>query len=140
MAAQANIVINDGAGTPVAHTFNPKGASTNPVTRKNVAIWRDQSVGPALNYPSIQEEYAPSNVNLMQKVRFLIKVPTLEQAASGGSFVPPPSLAYANWVAIEYGIHDRSSDLELNHLYAYSKNLLALQYVKDVVTKRESSW
>lgn len=140
MSAQSNIVINDGASTPVAHTFSPKGASVNPQTRKSLATWRDQAVGPAINYPSLKEEYSPTNTNGMQKFRYLIEVPTLEQAAAGGSFVPPPTRAYASIGVIEYWVHDRASDQELKNIHAYVKNLAASTYTFDAVTKREAAW
>jgi hypothetical protein len=140
MAAQANIVLNDGATTPVAHTFNPKGTSVNPQTRKSQATWRDQAVGPALNYLSLKEEHSPVNANGMQKFRYVIDVPTLEQAASGGSFVPPPTKAYSTVAVIEVWAHDRASDQELKNIVAYAKNFAASTYFSDAVVKREPAW
>lgn len=139
MSAQANIVINDGKATPVAHTFNPKGAKLAP-DGKSVAIWRDQSPTQKVGYLTLKEEYTPVNGNGMEKVRFVIDVPTLESAASGGTFAPPPTRAYGTIATIEVWMHERASAAELEDIVAYVKNFTALAYFKDVVVKREAAW
>jgi len=139
MAAQANIVINDGATTPVAHTFNPKGAKTQP-DKKDLAIWKDQSPTSSVGYLSISETHTPVNSNGMEKFRFVIDVPTLESPASGGTFAPPPTRAYGTIAVIEVWAHERASDQELKNIAAFVKNFAATTYFNDVIVKREPAW
>lgn len=139
MSAQANVVINDGLLTPVAHTFNPKGAKTQP-DKKDLAIWRDQSAVNAEGYISLSETHTPINTNGMEKFRWVIDLPTLESPSSGGSFVPPPTRAYGTIAVIEVWAHKRASQQELKDIAAYVKNFTALPYFSDAVTKREAAW
>lgn len=138
MSAQANIVLADGQATPVSRTFAPKGARS--VQNKDVAKWRDQSPGVAAGYRSITEQHAPANANGMEKFRFVIEIPTLEQAASGGSFVPPPTRAYATVGVIEVWAHVRASDQELKDIVAFTKNFAASSYFSNAVISREPAW
>lgn len=138
MSAQANIVLADGQATPVNRTFAPKGARS--IQNKDVSVWRDQSPGIAAGYRSITEQHAPANSNGMEKFRFVIDVPTLEQAASGGSFVPPPTKAYATVGVIEVWAHVRASESELKDIAAFIKNLASSSYFTNAVINREPSW
>lgn len=139
MSQQANIVLNDGQTTPVAHTFNPKGARAMP-DGKGVALWRDQSPTSAVGYLTIKEEHVPLNANRMEKFRYIIDVPTLESPASGGSFAPPPTRAYGTIASIEVWAHERASDAELKNIVAYVKNFTASAYFSDAIVKREAAW
>lgn len=138
MSAQANIVLNNGAMTPVAKTFAPKGARR--INDKDVALWRDQSSANAEGYPTITEQHAPPNSNGIEKFRYVIEVPTLEQPASGGSYVAAPKRAYATVAVVEVWEHTRASQDELKDIVAYVKNFTASAYFSDAVTKRESAW
>lgn len=138
MSAQANLVLADGQTTPVNHTFVPKGARTN--SGKDVSLWRDQSPGISAGYLSVTEQHSPKNANGMEKFRFVIEIPTLEQAAAGGSFVPPPTRAYATVGVIEVWMHERASDQELKNIAAYVKNFAANAYFTNAVVNREAAW
>lgn len=135
MSAQISIVINDGATTPVAHTFAPKGARAMP-TGKNVALWRDQSVTSEVGFLSITETHAPKNSNKIEKFRWVIEVPTVETPAGGTT----PVKAYSTVAAIEVYMHERASEQELKNIAAYLKNFTGLTYVSDAIVKRESAW
>lgn len=137
MSAQANVVIADSAAAN--HTFNPKGAKTTP-DKKSVAVWRDQSIAEAIGYYVIQETWTPSNANGVQRVKYEIRIPTLESPGGGGTFVPPPTKAYDCTAFIEFVLPDRASLLELQNLVAYTKNFAALAYVANAVTTREPAW
>lgn len=138
MSAQASIVINDGATTPVAHTFSPKGARV--AGTKDVATWRDQAIGVAAGYSTLTEQHAAANSNGMEKFRFVIEVPVLEQAASGGSFVPPPTRAFATVGVVEVWCHQRASDQALKDIVAYLKNFTAHAYFANAIVNREPAW
>lgn len=139
MSAQVNIVLNDGATTPVAHTFNPKGARAVE-GGKTVSVWRDQSPANAEGYLVLTEQHSPPNGNGLEKFRYLIQVPTLETPASGGAFVPAPKRAYDTMAVVEVWAHTRATADELKNIVAYVKNFTASTYFSDAITKREPAW
>jgi hypothetical protein len=135
MSAQANLVINDGAGTPVAHTFNPKGAKTSQ-TGKDVALWRDQSPATMLDYLSITEQHSAPNSNGIEKFRWVIEVPKTETPSGATA----PVKAYSATGVIEIWIHERASAAELANIAAFVKNFAAHAYMTSAVTNREAAW
>lgn len=135
MSAQADIVINDGATTPVAHTFNPKGAKAQ-ASGKDVALWRDQSVPNSVGYLTITEQHSPVNSNGMEKFRWTIEVPYTETPVGSTA----PIKAYSCVAVLECWVHARATDTELKNIAAYLKNFAALTYVKDAIVKREAAW
>ena len=139
MSAQTSISINDGATTPVAHIFDPKGAKTQP-DKRDLAIWKDQSPTQAVGYLALTETHTPVNSNGMEKFRYTIDVPTLETPASGGTFSPPPTRAYGTIAVIEVWAHERASDQELKNIVAYVKNFAATSYFSNAIIKREAAW
>lgn len=139
MSAQANITINDGATTPVAHVFSPKGAKSVAVG-KDVAIWRDQSPTQAVGYLSITEQHSAANANGVEKFRYVIDVPVLETPGSGGAFVPPPTKAFSAVAVVEVWTNVRASDQDLKNIVAYVKNFTATTYFADAIIKREAAW
>lgn len=138
MAAQATLTINDGQTTPVAHSFLPKGAKQT--GNLDVALWRDQSPSNMVGYLTLTEEHTPVNKNGMEKFKWVIDVPVLEQASSGGAFVPPPTRAFGGIIKVEVWAHERADAQHLKDLAAYLKNFTALAYVKDCIEKREAAW
>lgn len=139
MSAQSTITINDGATTPVAHNFDPKGARTQP-DKTDLAIWRDQSATSQVGFRTLTEKHTPVNANGMEKFRYTIDVPTLESPASGGSFAPPPTRAYGTIAVVEIWAHQRASEQELKDIVAYVKNFTASTYFSNAITKREPAW
>lgn len=139
MAVQSSIVINDGQAAPVAHTFAPKGAKTQP-DKRDIAIWRDQSPVNAAGYLSLTETHTAPNSNGMEKFRIQIDVPTLEIPGSGGTFVPQPTRAYGTIGLMEVWCHQRASQQELKDIVAYLKNYAALAYFNTMITAREAAW
>lgn len=139
MSAQVTLTINDGATTPLAHAFDPKGAKTMP-DRSDVAIWRDQSATSQVGYRTLTEKHTAVNANGMEKFRYLLDIPTLETASSGGSFAPPPTRAYGTIGVIEVWAHQRATDQELKDIVAYVKNFTASAYFSNAIIKREAAW
>lgn len=138
MAVQANLVINDGLAVPVAHTFAPKGAKLSGGI--DSALWRDQAPLNMVGFLTLVEEHTPVNKNGMEKFKWTLDLPVLEQASSGGSFVPPPTRAFGGILKIEAWVHQRADAQHLKDLAAYLKNFTALAYVKDAIEKREAAW
>jgi len=122
MAAVANIVINDGQGTPVAHTFSPTTVQTDVVT------YHDRSGGIVLGYPEVSlGQKMPANGVGSIKQTIRISVPTLETVtgSTGEGFAPKPTLAYKERAFAEIYHDPRSSLQERKNLNAYFKNALA---------------
>lgn len=140
MSAQANIVINDGATTPVAHTFNPKGARTSP-EGKDIAVWRDQTPANADVYYVITEQHAPPNGNRLEKFRWVIEIPTPESVGTNDAGITPPiRKAYSVTGVIEVWLPSRATEQECKHIAAYVKNFAATSYFTDAIAKREAAW
>lgn len=122
MAAVGNIVINDGQGTPVAHTFSPSTVSTE------VVSYHDRSGGIVLGYPevSVGQKLASNGGNTIKQT-LKVTVPTLETVtgSTGEGFAPKPTLAYKERAFVEVYHDVRSSLQERKNLNAYLKNALA---------------
>lgn len=131
MPALAPIVINDGASTPVAHTFNPSGPDKNGVT-----YLYDRSGGIAIGFPSLaldlreplpakagQASYANRIFRATAKVVF----PVLEVTSptTGTGIQPAPTKSYDMTVKIEFLLPERSSLQNRKDILAYAKNILA---------------
>lgn len=139
MSAQTAISLADGQATPVSHTFDPRGAK-KAADGKDVAVWRDQSGGVAVGFATITEYHTGVNSNGIEKFRYVIDVPALEQASSGGAFVPAPTKAFSDVVVVEVFSHERSSEARLKDIVAYVKNFTASAYFSNAVTKRDAAW
>lgn len=140
MPAQASIVINDGQGTPVAHTFVPDGALAQP-DGKVVAEWVDRSQTYKVGFWKIREQHSKPNGNGVEKIRFVLERPVLETLGSAVvGFNPAPQLAYLPMASIEYMLPERASTAELADLAALVKNFTALSFVTSKVSNRERSW
>lgn len=139
MSVQTPIILNDGQVTPVARTFDPKGAKSMP-DKTDVAIWRDQSTVSQVGYRTLTEKHTNVNVNGMEKFKFTLDIPTLETPSSGGTFAPPPTRAYGTIAVLEIWAHRRASDQELKDIVAYARNFAASTYFSNAIVKREAAW
>lgn len=131
MPAIGNIVINDGAATPVAHTFSPTKIDSN-----NVAVFHDRSGGIAIGYPQLSavtklpdaaRSGQASGANRVIRNNFKVDVPTLEvtSPSTGSGIQPAPTLSYVNGVDINFRIAERATLQERKNILAYARNLLA---------------
>lgn len=121
MAAIGNIVINDGQGTPVAHTFSPSTVTSE------VVSYHDRIGGIVLGYPELTlGQKMPSNGVGSIKQTLRVTVPTLETVtgSTGEGFTPKPTLAYKERAFVEVYHDPRSSLQERKNLNAYLKNAL----------------
>lgn len=120
MATFANIVINDGAAAPVAHTFSVK---TND---QRVSVYEDRSGGIAVGYGRITVKTSDSDV--IRRIKANISIPTLEavSGANPNGFTPAAQVAYYTQFDCEFKIPQRATADEKKHIYAYAKNALAL--------------
>lgn len=145
MPARANLVINDGEATPVAHTFNPAEDG-------DLDIFEDKSGGVAIGFPLVTVRFrrptAPSNgsaSNANQRVYRIainVAVPTLEStSASTGTGIPPaPTVAFVCRCNQDWMLPERSALQDRKNLRAYVYNLLNHADIKKVVEELEAFW
>lgn len=126
MPQAANIVINDGAATPVAHTFTPLGKDEKGV------FWFEQVI-PAPTNPLGAKRIGislsrPQNGNrLTGDARAVVSLwsPVLETLGTNAAgIVPPPTLAYVNTDRQTFTLAERSTAQERKDVRVLMKNLL----------------
>lgn len=134
MGQIANIVIADGASTPVNHTFNP-------VTRGvNLAIYKDKAPGITVAYPSIEmSDRWQKNADGSYKVNWKLSVPTLATTAPTTStgIQPAPTVGYTCWATGTFTVPNQASLADKKNIYALAKNFLALALMKDIVESQD---
>jgi hypothetical protein len=124
MAQIANIVINDGKATPVAHTFGPV-TSSDP---NGVAVWTDRATGVAVGFPVLTMKLrAPSKGSRNYKLTSKVKLPVLNvtSPSTGTGIQPLPSVAYNIEANIEFVLPEASLLADRKDFFAFVKNYLA---------------
>lgn len=124
MTAIAALTINDGAATPVAHTFSPDNIDQNGVAR-----WADRSGGIAIGMPTITESIKRPSAKGSRSYRVVTKVtvPVLEQTSpsTATGIQPAPTKAFDLIFNGEFVLPERSTLAQRNDLLAYVKNFFA---------------
>lgn len=128
MPQSANIVINDGATTPVAHTFSPIGkddkgvqwfeqttpAPVNPMGAKRISYTQTRVLNP------------DKQLTGASRVVYALWIPTLETLGNNSAgILPPPSLAYSEKARVEYSLAERSTTQERKDTRVLTLNLLS---------------
>lgn len=141
MAARTPITINDGAATPVAHTFSP--ATVIDERGMSLATFEDRIGGIPVGYPVVSISMRrPSKTLSNYKVVLKIDVPTLETISNStaSGILPAPKAAYSNLVNVEFVMNQRSPVQSRKDLLAYARNLLAHAVVTSAVVDTEMVW
>lgn len=123
MAAIANVVINDGLSTPVAHTFAPVT-----IDAQGVAKWADRSGGISVGFPTLSYSLkSPTGSSKSYKMTAKVTLPVLEQTSpsTATGIQPAPVVAYNLIANIEMVLPERSTTQDRKNLLAYAKNFLA---------------
>lgn len=139
MPAFGNIVINNGAATPVAKTFEPVD-----IDQQNVAHYAETSGGIPIGYGRLSISLRPPSTSLkagasskegVYRVLLKIEVPELEVSSpsTGSGLQPAPTVAYVTMCKMEFLMPARGALLDRAHALAYAKNALAHATVEDVV-------
>lgn len=127
MPQAAAITINDGAATPVAHTFTPIGKDEKGV------MWFEQTTPtPAsplgakrIGYRQIRILDSKKQLTGVAKAVYTIHVPTLETLANNSAgIVPPPTMAYKEVARIEFDLPERGLKQERKDTRVLVINLL----------------
>lgn len=124
MPAASNIVINDGATTPVAHTFSPIGKDEKGV------LWFEQTAPvPATPLEAKRIGYRQTR-NLsgglgVSKVIISLALPKAETLGNSSTGItPPPTLAYRTVARLEYDLPERSTAQERKDARVFCAQLL----------------
>lgn len=127
MSTLANLVINDGQTTPVAHTFNPS------YQRDDLIKWVDRSGGIVAAYPeiSVGRRFA-SKQRAATKETLKVVVPVLENTSpSTTTGIPPaPTVAYEILFNLEVVRPTRTDQGKMNDAFAFFVNALANALIK----------
>lgn len=137
MPAIGNVVINDGATTPLAHTFGPAGIEGI------VASYADRSSGIPVGYFTMDvslRKPSPKSIEKMYKATFRIKTPILEvtSPSTATGIQPAPTVGYNPMCDVSFWLPERSSLQNRKDLRALVKNLLADAVVTALVENLES--
>lgn len=145
MPARANITVNDGETTPVAHTFNPAEDG-------DLDIFEDKSSGIAIGFPLITVRFrrpvGPGNgsvsdaKNRVYRVQLNFSWPVLEvtSASTGTGIQPAPTVAYVLRSNQEWILPERSTLQNRKNLRAIVYNSLNHADVKKVLEDLEAFW
>ncbi len=132
MGAISNIVINDGQGTPVAHTFAPAK------TQADYALLEDRSAGIYIGFNKLtfslsrpKGETKSANRNIHLSIR--IETPKLENVRNStiSGIAPAPTISYRPQVELNVVFPERCSLQDRKDLQAYIKNALSNAFVTD---------
>lgn len=123
MPAATTIVINDGAATPVSHTFTPIGKDEKGV------LWFEQTTPvPATLVEAKRIGYRQSRSMTgsgTSKAVLMLAIPKGETVGNSSTgIIPPPTLAYKTVARVEIDLVDRSALQERKDLRVLLANLL----------------
>lgn len=138
MTAIANIVINDGAATPVAHTFAPAKAVAD------YAQLEDRAAGIYIGYnkltigltrPTGPAQQATRNLKLSVK----IETPKMEVVSNGtvSGIAPAPTVSYRPVVELLATFPERCSLQDRKDLQAFIKNVLSNAFITNAFENYE---
>lgn len=132
MANFANISLDDGLATPVAHNFAVK---TND---NGVSVYEDRVGGVPTGYGKIIARLGETADQ--RTVKFDILIPVLEavSGANAQGYTPPAKVAYQAIGKVEFRTSMRSTRQQREDLVAYVKNLVSSALVSSVVVDTES--
>ncbi len=137
MSAIANIVINDGQATPVAHTFTP-------ITSSPDAVYHESGS----SIPTIGENLITISKKIGQsadgldKITMTLKLPVLETPSGGtpSGYTAPPAVAYFLQTQASFFLPKRSTPAQRKDLRVLLSNLLANTQVTDAIEKLETPY
>lgn len=116
MPQAANVVINDGATTPVAHTFSPIGKDK----ATDVIYFEQTTPAPAtpmlakkIGYKQTRVFESRKQLTGMSNLTLSLHVPTGETLGNNSAgILPPPTLAYKETGRIGFELAERSTKQE----------------------------
>lgn len=131
MATFADIILNNGAATPVAKTFKVK------MNDNMISLWEERSGGIPLGYALLKVQ--TKDTQTVRKVMIWVAIPTLEAVAgaNGAGFTPAAKVAYTHRSYHEFILPQRGTLDERKNLIAFHTNGLLNATIKAVVQDGE---
>lgn len=128
MAQIANIVVNDGATTPVAHTFIPVQTAPQAIYREGITSL------PIVGQGTIQLKGGVPGAAL-QRVKMTVALPALETATGSNSdgYTAAPKVAYTNTVQLEFLLPSRGTAQQRKDLRVMLSNALLNSQIVDAI-------
>lgn len=130
MAAIGTVIINDGAATPVAHTFSPVGINSD-----NVAFWDDRSPAFPVGFNALSASLRKPNTGSgakNYKAQLKLVLPTLEVGTT------VPTKAYDMLATVEFVMPQQGTLQNRKDLYALLKNAISHATFKALVEDLEN--
>lgn len=115
MSARTNLVINDRAATPVAHTYTPDGSDAN-----GVHSFSEKTSVPAGN-PRFTASLARSNGKYRPKLR--LSIPVVQTQTING--ISNPVVVRTAYVEVAFTFDEKSTDQERKDCVGLIANSLA---------------
>lgn len=138
MAQIANMVINDGQATPVAHTFAPAKALAD------FALFEDRVSGVYIGYNKLtmsltRPKGSSNQANRNLKLSIKVETPKLETVSNStvSGIAPVPTISYRPVAELILTLPERCSLQDRKDLQAYVKNALNNAFVTDSIEKYE---
>lgn len=126
MPTIADLIIGNGASTPVNKTFKVK---TND---NRLSLFEERSGGVPIGYPTIRVQ--TSDTAAVRKVTISVAVPTLEvPAAAASGFTPSARVNRTHRSKHEFILPQNGTDSERKDLLAYHLNVLGLSAIVAIV-------
>lgn len=136
MTAFANIVLPDGLGVPVNHTFSKVKLGDGPSADIQIASWEDRVSGFSVGFNKItQSQRFPGKNVKSTKISVKITAPVMEVVSNSTvSGIPPaPTVSYTPLCTIDVVLPERSSLASRADLYAFIAAYVATNEFKNAV-------
>lgn len=127
----------DEAQTLATETFN---VVSNEGGKTLYEVKTDQLIGNPRLRVEIVRPKAGATGQRNTRIRFIGERPTLEQAATGGEYVPPPMLAYRVVCSAEFVIPERATRLERMKIRKMMKSIISDATVTGIIDDYETIW
>lgn len=136
MGAIANIVVNDGETTPVAHTFQPVSSGLN-------SLYREALPGvPLLGQGSIKLVSKPVTNQGLDRRKITLAIPIMEAVlgTNAAGYTAAPEVAHVVTMNIEVIAHERATAQEIDNVRTMALNILGDSQLVDFLDNRETPY
>jgi hypothetical protein len=140
MGSQANLTINDGQSTPVAHTFYTNGAGWSDSLKGILASWVDRSQAAAVGYWKASLSFKePTKGETNYRIVFKTETPVLENVTNStvSGIAPAPTVSYKPISQTSFSVPERSTVDARKDQLAIHRNGLALAIITSAVADLE---
>lgn len=143
MPAIAAIVINDGAATPVAHTFTPLGRDANGVYwwEQTTPVPVNKLAAKRISYKQTRELDVAKQLTSVSRANYTLWYPSMETLANNSAgFTPPATVAYKEVARLSFELPERGLVQERKDTRVLLANFLAHAMMISNVDNLEPSY